>query len=134
MTTQKKKKPQNPNEQTWGGFSLTKKRDVPKGLWQRCAQCEEMLFVKSVEENRSVCPLCGQHFRISARKRIAQLCDEGSFEEMLADYQPVDALNFTDSASYKKRLKAYQKKNRPIRCCRYGQSICQRSHGHVGSA
>ena len=110
MTTQKEKKNLNPNEQTWGGFSLTKKRDVPKGLWQRCTQCEEMLFVKSVQENRNVCPLCGLHFRISARIRIEQLCDEGSFEEMLAEYQPVDALNFTDSASYKKRLKAYQEK------------------------
>lgn len=109
MTTQKKKK-QNPNEQTWGGFSLTKKRDVPKGLWQRCTQCEEMLFVKQVDENLNVCPQCGLHFRVSARKRIEQLCDESSFEEMLENYRPVDALKFTDSASYKKRLQAYQKK------------------------
>jgi len=105
-----KKKTQNPNEQSWGGFSLTKKRDVPKGLWKRCTQCEEMLFVKQVEENLNVCPMCGLHFRIGARKRIKQLADESSFEEMLKEYQPVDALKFTDSAPYKKRLKAYQKK------------------------
>ena len=109
MTTQDKKK-QNPNEQTWGGFSLTKKRDVPKGLWQRCSQCEEMLFVKQVEENLNVCPQCGLHFRVNARKRIQQLADEGSFEEMLEHYRPVDALKFTDSTPYKERLQTYQKK------------------------
>jgi len=109
LTIQKKKK-QNPNEQTWGGFSLTKKRDVPEGLWQRCSQCEEMLFVKQVDENLNVCPQCGLHFRISAHKRIHQLADESSFEEMLENYRPVDALKFTDSAPYKKRLQTYQKK------------------------
>lgn len=69
-----------------------------------------MLFVKQVDENLNVCPECGLHFRIDARKRIKQLSDEGSFEEMLKNYKPVDALKFTDSAPYKKRLQAYQKK------------------------
>lgn len=100
------------NEQTWHGFSLTKKRDVPKGLWQRCPGCEDMIFARTIEENRSVCPVCDHHFRISANNRIDQLSDEGSFEEMLADYKSVDFLKFTDSKSYRDRLVAYQKKTR----------------------
>ncbi len=69
-----------------------------------------MLFVKQVDENLNVCPMCGQHFRVNARRRIEQLVDESSFEEMLQNYKPVDALKFTDSTPYHKRLKAYQKK------------------------
>ncbi len=110
MTTRKKQQPQNPNDQTWAGFSLRKKRDVPKGLWRRCDGCEDMIFVKSIEENLGVCPQCEHHYRLSARKRIAQLCDEGSFEELLTDCVPVDALDFKDSKEYRVRLKSYQKK------------------------
>lgn len=95
---------------SWSGFSLKKKREVPEGLWRLCPGCEETIFVSNIEKNLEVCTECDHHFRISARKRIEQLCDQGSFEEMLADCAPVDSLKFTDSQSYKSRLKAQQKK------------------------
>jgi acetyl-CoA carboxylase carboxyl transferase subunit beta len=98
----------NPN--SWQGYSLKKKRDVPEGLWRRCPKCEDMIFSRSIEENLEVCPECSHHFRISAHKRIRMLCDEGSFEELLADYAPADPLNFTDSKPYKARLRDSQKK------------------------
>jgi len=94
---------------SWDGFSLKKKRDVPEGLWRRCPGCEDMVFAKSIEENLEVCPECNHHFRIPSRKRIDQLCDEGSFEELLGDYLPTDPLKFVDSCSYKTRLKKQQK-------------------------
>jgi len=95
---------------SWDGYSLTKKRDVPEGLWQRCPGCEDMIFTRAMEENLSVCPECDHHFRIGAQQRIKKLCDEGSFEQMLGDYMPVDSLKFTDSQSYKQRLRNLQKK------------------------
>ena len=95
---------------TWEGFSLKKKRDVPEGLWRRCGGCENMVFARSIAENLEVCPECQHHFRIGAALRINQLCDEGSFEEMLADYKPVDPLCFIDSQTYKARLRKQQKK------------------------
>ena len=94
----------------WQGYSLKKKREVPEGLWRRCPKCEDMIFSRSIEENLQVCPECKHHFRIPAHKRIQMLCDEGSFEELLADYTPADPLNFTDSKPYKVRLREYQKK------------------------
>jgi len=94
----------------WEGYSLKKKREVPGGLWRRCPGCEDMIFARTVEENLGVCPECQYHFRLGARKRIEQLSDEGSFEEMLENYQPVDSLGFVDSQSYKSRLHQYQKK------------------------
>ena len=52
-----------------------------------------------------VCPLCDYHFRINARTRIKQLFDENSFEELFSDILPTDPLEFSDTESYKDRLK-----------------------------
>ena len=90
------------------------RQGVPQGLWLRCPQeqggCGEMLFRRVLEESLHVCPACQYHFRISARTRIAQLVDEGSFEERYADVEPLDPLKFTDKKNYKDRLVAEQKK------------------------
>ena len=91
---------------SWEGFSIKKKLDVPEGLWQRCPDCENTVFARSVQQNMQVCPECDYHFRIGAQKRIQQLCDQSTFEEMLIDCQPVDALSFTDRKTYAERLQA----------------------------
>jgi acetyl-CoA carboxylase carboxyl transferase subunit beta len=83
---------------------------IPEGLWMRCPECEDMLFRKVVEEALNVCPKCDYHFRVGARKRIDQLVDPGSFEEMFDDIEPADPLKFTDKKAYKDRLAAEQKK------------------------
>ncbi|HZL36104.1 MAG TPA: acetyl-CoA carboxylase, carboxyltransferase subunit beta [Tepidisphaeraceae bacterium] len=86
------------------------KDGIPEGLWLRCPECGDMLFRKVVEEALHVCPGCEYHFRISARTRIEQLIDQGSFEERFADVHPVDPLDFVDKKSYADRLKAEQHK------------------------
>jgi acetyl-CoA carboxylase carboxyl transferase subunit beta len=82
------------------------KGGIPEGLWMRCPECGKMLFRKVVEEGLDVCPECQYHFKISARRRIEQLADEGSFEELFADVEPADPLKFVDRKPYKDRLKA----------------------------
>jgi acetyl-CoA carboxylase carboxyl transferase subunit beta len=67
-----------------------------------------MLFNKQLEKTLRVCPHCGHHFRISARSRIEQLVDGGSFMERDDDLQPVDPLGFVDLKSYPDRLVAAQ--------------------------
>ena len=57
-----------------------------------------------------VCPHCDYHYKISARKRIKQLVDEDSFEEMFTNIKPTDPLEFFDSESYADRLKKAQTK------------------------
>src|SRR5438094_5387287 len=88
------------------------KSGIPEGLWLRCPNpdCGEMLFRKAVEEAMHVCPKCEYHFRISARTRIEQLLDPGSFEEMYIDIEPADPLRFVDKKAYKDRLASEQKK------------------------
>src|SRR2546429_7100042 len=99
-----------------------KSEGIPEGLWMRCPECEGMLFRKVVEEALHVCPDCQHHFRVSARTRIEQLADPGSFEEMFDDVEPADPLKFTDKKAYKDRLKAEQLKtgNRDAVVCGKG--------------
>jgi acetyl-CoA carboxylase carboxyl transferase subunit beta len=94
--------------------AAAKKEGVPEGLWMRCGECSAMLFRKVVEEGLHVCPECQYHFRISARIRIEQLTDPGSFEEMFGDIEPTDALKFVDKKSYKDRLKSEREKSGEI--------------------
>ncbi len=91
--------------------AATKKEGVPEGLWMRCGECSAMLFRKVVEEALHVCPECQYHFRISARTRIEQLTDPGSFEEMFEDIEPADPLKFVDKKAYKDRLKSEREKS-----------------------
>lgn len=86
------------------------KEGIPEGLWLRCPECGEMLFRKVVEEAQNVCPGCQYHFRLSARDRVEQLADPGTFEERFADVLPTDPLEFSDKKSYAGRLKAEQSK------------------------
>lgn len=79
----------------WNGFSLRPRKEMPEGLWLACPGCKEMLFRKTMEENLHVCPECNYHFRIDGPTRIAQLVDEGSFEELGADLTSSDPLKFT---------------------------------------
>jgi acetyl-CoA carboxylase carboxyl transferase subunit beta len=105
---------QVPND---GGMKLQstppvqERQGIPEGLWLRCPECGEMLFRKVLEEALHVCPNCQYHFRVSARARIAQIVDEGSFEERYADVEPIDPLKFVDKKAYKDRLASEQKKS-----------------------
>ncbi|MBW7907276.1 MAG: acetyl-CoA carboxylase, carboxyltransferase subunit beta [Phycisphaerae bacterium] len=78
--------------------------EVPEGLWIRCTKCAQMIYRGILEEELNVCPECGHHYRISARTRIGQLNDPGTFEEFLPDLESSDPLEFTDRISYKQRL------------------------------
>ena len=59
------------------GLLGDRKLDMPPGLWTKCNNCREIIYRQEVVRNASVCPKCDYHFRISARERLALLCDEG---------------------------------------------------------
>ncbi len=83
---------------------------IPEGLWVKCDNCKEIIYRKEVVRNANVCPKCDYHFRISARERLAQLLDDGRWEEFDTGIAPQDPLGFVDSKPYKQRLAAYQKR------------------------
>lgn len=84
------------------------KRGIPEGLWVRCPGCGESIYRKELEKNLSVCPKCRYHNYVSARERIAQLLDEGTFEAQDEHILPTDPLRFSDKKSYAERLAAEQ--------------------------
>ena len=87
-----------------------KKRGVPEGLWLRCPGCQATLFTKAVEQRLGVCPECNHHFYVSAKERIRQVLDEGTFEEWDAGVRPTDPLRFEDKKRYAERLLDEQKR------------------------
>src|SRR5687767_9791531 len=92
-------------------ISTHKRGRIPEGLWLACPNCSQMLYRKQLEQNLSVCPECGHHFRVSARQRVAQIADEGTFEELDADLESTDPLGFEDRKAYKDRVVAEQLKS-----------------------
>lgn len=87
-----------------------KKRGIPEGTWIQCPGCKTAVFRKEVEKRLNVCTECDYHLYVSAKDRITQLLDEGTFEEWDANLMPGDPLNFKDKKPYAQRLVAEQKK------------------------
>jgi len=86
------------------------KRGVPEGLWQRCPGCHNAIFRKTAEQRHNVCPECEYHFYVSGKERVAQVLDEGTFEEWDEDLRPADPLEFEDKKKYIDRLAAEQRR------------------------
>lgn len=84
-----------------------KKKDMPEGLWVKCPSCGESLYESALAKNLRVCTQCGHHFTMSSGERIAALVDDGTFEEIDANLDSVNALGFKD---YLGKVKAYQAK------------------------
>ena len=80
------------------------KRGVPEGLWLKCGGCGATIYRKEAEELLNVCPQCGFHWYVSAKERIAQLLDAGTFEEWDANLRPTDPLGFRDKKPYAERI------------------------------
>lgn len=72
-----------------------------------CVKCACITDDKSLEENMQVCPNCGYHFRLSARKRISYTADEGTFCEFEIDRAGDDPLSFP---GYEEKLKETREK------------------------
>ena len=86
-----------------------KASDMLVGKWVKCNNCKEILYKEELKNNYSICPNCGKYFRLSARRRIKQIIDEGTFEEIDTDMQTSDLLNFE---GYKEKIQALQEKTK----------------------
>ena len=82
------------------------KTGVPEGLWSKCSSCEAVLYRTDLENNLHVCPKCGFHTPLSARKRLELLLDSSGQFEIGSEVKPVDPLKFKDSKKYSDRLQA----------------------------
>ncbi len=86
-----------------------KKKDIPEGLWSKCAGCSTPIHNKVLFDSLNVCPKCGYHFSLSALDRIKLFMDAGTFREMDANLCSVDPLEFKGPKTYKEKLSSDQK-------------------------
>ena len=94
-----------PDEPTQG-----RKIQIAEGLWIKCDSCKEIIYRQEVERAGRVCPKCRYSFRISARERLGQLTDAGTFEERDTGLLTGDPLRFKDTKPYRDRIKAAREK------------------------
>jgi len=106
MIIDKLKKKENLYEDNEKAAEKNEKSNGFIGRWIKCERCSEIQYLEDVHNNLSVCPNCGNHFRLSSRRRIIQIIDEGTFEEFNIDDEIKDPLNFPD---YKKKIESIRK-------------------------
>lgn len=87
---------------------ISTKSGVPEGLWSKCSACSAVLYRTDLENNLEVCPKCGFHNAISARRRLDTLLDQEGRFEIGAEVKPIDILKFKDSRKYADRLSTSQ--------------------------
>lgn len=87
----------------------TKASDMMVGKWIKCDNCKEILYKEDVKNNYSVCPNCNKHFRLSSRRRIDQIIDEGTFEETDSNLHTTDPIKFE---GYMQKIKLLEEKTK----------------------
>lgn len=85
------------------------KGNVPEGIWTKCTSCQAVLYKTELEKLLEVCPKCGNHMRIPARRRLESFLDQGDRVELGTNLEPQDVLKFKDSKKYKDRITSAQK-------------------------
>jgi acetyl-CoA carboxylase carboxyl transferase subunit beta len=92
------------------GTTRRERLEIPPDAWDKCDECGHVDITEKFEQALQVCPGCGHHRRIDARRYIEILTDAGSFVELFAELRSVDALGFE---GYADRLVAAEKKAGP---------------------
>ena len=92
-----------------GWFEQKEKPKIPpaKALWAICPKCMSHFEKQVWKDNARICPKCGYHGRLSARERIGQIADEGTFAEVFREVGYSDHLKFHDATgSYRDKVEA----------------------------
>ncbi|MCD6454451.1 MAG: acetyl-CoA carboxylase carboxyltransferase subunit beta [Candidatus Aminicenantes bacterium] len=79
-------------------------------MWTKCNACKRIVYKQDIIDNLYVCPHCGFHFRLTARKRLELMLDNGEYIELFADLESLDPLGFTDRKPYPQRIKESMEK------------------------
>ena len=75
------------------------KREMPRGVFQKCPGCGQVVPDTELAQNQRVCPRCDYHQAQPASERIQSLLDPDTFVEMDADLRSVDVLRFQGMAT-----------------------------------
>jgi len=87
------------------GITTTEKKHTPDGLWYKCPRCKKTMTTDDHEKNSWVCEHCQYHHKISSAQYFKLFFDDNNFTELNPNMISADPLNFTDTKSYKDRIK-----------------------------
>ena len=84
------------------------KAEIANSDWTSC--CKGPILKKDLEDNFWVCPSCNKHHRISPVQRFDIIFGKNNYQILKTPIPQDDPLNWSDSKSYKDRLKDARKK------------------------
>lgn len=90
--------------------ALMHKKEIPDNLWDKCTDCEQMIFHRDLVTNQYVCSHCAHHMAIPVKMRLENLFDQGNYTRVSLPAIPIDPLKFKDSKKYPDRIKAAREK------------------------
>ncbi len=85
--------------------ALFRKNDIPENLWEKCPNCEQMIFHRELETHQRVCPHCNFHLRLDAKQRLRFLFDNGEYQTIELPEVVADPLKFRDRRRYAERVR-----------------------------
>ena len=77
--------------------------EIPPDAWDKCEQCGHVDLTDNFDRALQVCPECGYHRRIGARRYVEILTDPDSFVELFSELRSVDPLRFEGYAERVRR-------------------------------
>ena len=86
------------------------REDIENSDWTPC--CKGPILKKELEDNLFVCPSCNKHHRINCRQRFDIIFGKNNYEILSTPIPQDDPLSWSDSKSYKERLKDARKKTK----------------------
>ncbi|MDI6402274.1 acetyl-CoA carboxylase, carboxyltransferase subunit beta [Balneolaceae bacterium ANBcel3] len=91
-------------------IQTTSPKEMPEGIWVKVPATGETIHRRELEDNCWVDPSSGYHFSIGSEDYFQLLFDDGEFEYLAEEIQPVDPLSFKDRKKYSDRIEATQAK------------------------
>ncbi len=101
--------------------------DIKKDLWQKCPECNKLVYEGKLKESFKVCPHCGYHFRLTTKEWINLLAEPGTFEEIDSDLISVDPLEFKGPKTYVEKLQEEIEKTGLNEALVYGRAMIGRT-------
>nr|AJE61507.1 acetyl-CoA carboxylase carboxyltransferase beta subunit [Dipteris conjugata]AXX76477.1 acetyl-CoA carboxylase carboxyltransferase beta subunit [Dipteris conjugata] len=84
--------------------------DTDRGLWTRCDNCGNMLYVRFPKQNKNICEECGYHPPMTSTERIELPIDRDTWIPMDEDMTAQDVPGFSDGDSHGSRIINSQKR------------------------
>jgi len=78
------------------------------GLWVRCHQCGDVIYLKNLKKNNHVCMSCDCHLQMTSHERLQNLIDFGTWQPFDETLSSTDPLVFYDQKSYLSRIEDAQ--------------------------